>query len=135
MKPVFCVLGLFLSTSVFAQGSLCVNQVLKTYKWDQLAQSQTDCMTKNANFVSAAKVLCNSKLTAPSEMFQRYLTHMTAYNAKLAEMRNETVGSPRFNILAMELRQIETDWLLFGYRRELDEIKWTLLEPAAKSCL
>lgn len=129
-----CLFALALTISSNAFASKCVDQILKNNGWDQLSQSQADCLTKNADFISATNELCNKKQTAPSEMFQKYLEMESEYKAKFAAMSSEPVGSSQWNVLVMELRQIETEWKVYGYKNEVEVIKWTLLQPAAKSC-
>ncbi|MCO5142482.1 MAG: hypothetical protein M9962_05270 [Oligoflexia bacterium] len=135
MKAILTALVLTFGLQTHAKASVCIEKILKFNQWEQASQSQVECLLNDENFLHATKELCNKKRSAPSEMFKKYLAAEAKYNEIMAKLREVPVGSPKMNALAYELRQAETDWIIFGYKNEVQYIQWTYLRDAEANCI
>ncbi len=96
----------------------CFDQVAKNQKWAPLTAEQKDCVQKDAEFTTGMQFLCNSDQSDISIPYSKYISYKAQYEKAFTEYRNTVYPGSR-NVALMKLREIETDWMAFGYRHEV----------------
>jgi len=112
------VLRLLLILSTNANASKCVDQILAHKGRAPLSPERAQCMINHADFVSATQYLCSPNQDNISKEFKLSLGYEVQYKQTLELLKSE--ADPAQSPYLRELNRIETEWMIFGYRNEVE---------------
>lgn len=114
---IFLTFPLLFATNTFAS---CPDKIWDDKGWKDVPLEVKSCIMESDTFTNAIinGQLCTDDKLDVSDEYKKYLDYKQTFDAKLEEYRNEENSAMR-QFLADELRAIERDWLIFGYRVEI----------------
>ena len=97
----------------------CSDKILEYYLADSLPMENQNCIKAKPIFVEGLVGLCNEARTDYSEEYKAYLDYKGQYQEKIIE-RDSAMSESGKRAFNMALESIRQDWILFGYKYELE---------------
>lgn len=117
----FLLSSLVLIFSTFANASdrSCWQDILEDQNLHPSIEAPSICVIENAE--GSIETLCGQKHSKHSDMFSKYMEYHNEYFVTFEKLQNATSKGEKAE-LSTNIQIIERDWMLYGYRAELEVV-------------